>query len=55
MLEPRQRTALDGKVWWCVFDTEKQKYSTLLCFGKYKKRRDAAYAIQRAAEQGMVR
>ena len=55
MLEPRQRTALDGKVWWCVFDTEKQKYSTLLCFGKYKKKRDAAYAIQRAAEQGWVR
>ena len=36
MFEARRRTAVDGKTWWVVFDTEKQKYSTLLCFGKYK-------------------
>ena len=36
MLEPRKRTALDGKVWWCVFDTSAWKWSTLWCFGKYK-------------------
>lgn len=46
MLEPRKRTALDGKVWWCVFDTEKMKYNTTL-FGKYKLKRDCQYAIDR--------
>ena len=35
MLEPRKRTALDGRVWWCVFDTSKNSWSTLICFGKY--------------------
>ena len=38
MLEPRKRTALDGKVYWCVFDTNKGSSSTLTCFGKYKTR-----------------
>ena len=33
MLEPRKRTAIDGKVWWCVFDTDKMEYNTIL-FGK---------------------
>lgn len=46
MLEPRKRTALYGKVWWCVFDTEKMEYNTIL-FGKYKLKRDCQYAIDR--------
>ena len=46
MLEPRKRTALDGKVWWCVFDTNKMEYNTIL-FGKYKLKRDCQYAIDR--------
>lgn len=46
MLEPRKRTALDGKTWWCVFDTETMKYNTIL-FGKYKLKRDCQYAIDR--------
>lgn len=45
MFEPRKRTALDGKVWWCVFDTENMKWSTLNCFGKYKTMHDCQYAI----------
>lgn len=36
MLEPRKRTALDGKTWWCVFDTDTMKWSTITMFGKYK-------------------
>ena len=40
MLEPRKRTALDGKVWRCVFDTNKDSWSTLTCFGKYETRRE---------------
>lgn len=47
MLEPRKRTAIDGKTWWCVFDAETLKYSTLLYFGKYKTKRDCQYAIDR--------
>ena len=46
MLVPRKRTALDGKVWWCVFDTEKQKFSTFLCYGKYKHKKDCELAIK---------
>ena len=46
--EPRKRTALDGRVWWCVYDTDAHKWSTLLCFGKYSRRKDAQYAIDRA-------
>ena len=45
MLEPRKRTALDGKVWWCVFDTESMKWSTYTCFGRYKLKRDCQFAI----------
>ena len=36
MLEPRKRTALDGKTWWCVFDTDTMKWSTLVFFDRYK-------------------
>ena len=45
MLEPRKRTALDGKVWWCVFDTDTWKWSTLWCFGRYKLKKDCQFAI----------
>ena len=45
MLEARQRTALDGKACWCVFDTDSMKWSTLTCFGRYKRKRDCQFAI----------
>jgi hypothetical protein len=35
-LIPKKRTAVDGKVWWCVYDTIKNDWSTLIHFGKYK-------------------
>lgn len=47
MLEPRKRTALDGKVWWCVFDTNEMKWSTLICFGKYRLKKECQFAIDR--------
>jgi hypothetical protein len=47
MLEARKRTALDGKTWWCVFDTETMKWSTLTCFSKYKSEIDCLYAINK--------
>ena len=51
-LEPRQRTAVDGKSWWVVFDTDTQKYSTLTCFGKYNTKKDCQYAIDKYTKVG---
>lgn len=48
--EPRQRTALDGKVWWVVYDRYKQEFSSLTCFGKYKTKRDCQTAIDNYKE-----
>ena len=42
-----KRTALDGKVWWCVWDTAENKWSTIILFGKYKLKRDCQYAIEK--------
>jgi hypothetical protein len=54
MFEARKRTALDGKTWWVVFDVNKQKYSTLLCFGKYKTKKACNIAIQYAIGKNLV-
>ena len=48
--EPRQRTSLDGKVWWAVYDRYKQEFSTLTCFGKYKMKKDCQWAIDNKKE-----
>ena len=47
MLEARKRTAFDGKTWWCVFDTKNNKWSTYTCFGRYKRKSDCLFAINR--------
>lgn len=47
MLIPKKRTALDGKVWWCVYDLNKHTFSTLICFGKYKTKKDCLFAINK--------
>ena len=43
--EPRKRTALDDKIWWCIYDTKEKRWSSYLCHGKYKKKKDAEIAI----------
>ena len=48
--EPRQRTALDGKVWWMVYNRYKQEFSTLTCFGKYNTKKDCQLAIDNYKE-----
>ncbi len=45
--EARQRTALDGKIWWCVFNTDTMTWSTFTCFGRYKTKRACQCAINR--------
>lgn len=47
MFEPRKRTAVDGKDWWCVYDPEQKKFSTLLCFGKYTTKKACQFAIDK--------
>lgn len=50
MLIPKKRTALDGKVWWCVYDLTKHTFSALICFGKYKTKKDCLFAINKKGE-----
>lgn len=42
---PTKRTALDGRVWWVVFDNLRKCYSTFICHGKYATKRAAQIAI----------
>lgn len=41
----RKRQALDGIWWWCIYDETEHKWSTMLCYGKYKRKCDAEQAI----------
>lgn len=51
-LEPRQRTAVDGKTWWVVYDTVTHKYlDTIMYFGKYKTKKECQYAIDSAIDR----
>ena len=45
--EPRKRTALDGKEWWCVFNLSTMKWSTITLFTKYKTKNACQEAIDR--------
>lgn len=45
---PQKRTALDGKVWWCVFDTVRRQWSTYIYHGKYRTRKACQDAIDRS-------
>lgn len=51
---PAKRTAIDGRSWWVVMDKEAHKYSPLLCFGKYRTRKECNSAILAAARLGLV-
>ena len=43
---PKKRTAIDGKVWWCVYDTVDGCYSKCLFHGKYKTKRSCENGIK---------
>jgi len=45
MFEPRKRIALDGKIWWCVYDLGRKIWSTYTCFGRYPRKKDCQLAI----------
>lgn len=50
---PVKRIAIDGKYWWVVFDKKELKYSTLLCFGRYKTKRRCQIAIDNYMNGGL--
>lgn len=43
---PVKRIAMDGKVWWVVYDKQRQSYSQFTNHGKYKTESDCLYAIK---------
>lgn len=45
MYEARKRTAVDGSVWWCVFNLRTQDWSLDVRHGRYKSRLDCECAI----------
>ena len=51
-LIPTKRTALDGLVWWVVFDTQTCRYSTRPCFGRYRRKKDCQRAIDYYTSDG---
>lgn len=42
---PRKRTALDGKVWWCVFDLVNMQWSKQHYHYKYRTKKECQNAI----------
>ena len=41
----KKRTALDGKVWWCVWDKESENWSTFTCHNMYSRKVECDCAI----------
>lgn len=41
-----KRTAMDGKIWWVVWDKARKEYSALVCFGRYRRKKDCDHAIR---------
>lgn len=42
---PQKRTALDGRVWYCAFDTERNMFSPYTCHGRYKTKEECQFNI----------
>lgn len=43
--KPVQREAIDGKIWWVVYDIKKKDFSALSCFGKYRTKKACQWDI----------
>lgn len=44
---PVKRMAIDGKIWWVVWDKETHDYSKYICHERYKRKKDAQYIIDK--------
>lgn len=42
---PKKRTALDGRVWWCVWDNERNYWSYYVVHGVYKTKKECEWDI----------
>lgn len=42
---PKKRTAVDGKVWWVVWDNKTNDYSAFTCHGKYATKKECEFTI----------
>lgn len=47
IFKPVKRTAVDGRVWWVVYNVVDKDYSKIVYFGKYRTRKDCQYAIDK--------
>ncbi len=45
---PIKRRALDGRLWWCIYDNKRHAWSTYTAHGKYKTCKAARIAIELA-------
>ena len=43
---PAKRIALDGVAWWCVWDCERSNWSTFICHGKYRTKKECLENIR---------
>lgn len=50
---PIKRRALDGRLWWCIYDNERHAWSTYTAHGKYKTRKAARDRVELAAAYGV--
>lgn len=46
----KKRTALDGLEWYCIWDNLENHWSTYVFHGKYKRKRDARYALDKSLQ-----
>lgn len=52
---PRRRTALDGRVWWVVWDTYNHGFATNpLLFGRFLRRKGCQAQIDYLASAGVI-
>lgn len=42
----KKRTAIDGKTWWCIWDSERRTWSTYTCHGQYRTKKAALIGIE---------
>ena len=49
---PKKRTAIDGCVWWCIFDNQRNEWSKYIFhFGKFKTRKAAQLVVDQTVSK----
>lgn len=42
---PKKRLAVDGRLWWCIYDNKRNTWSTNTSHGRYKTKKAAQWRI----------